>query len=128
MPNLVEIFDQAKNDPSSVNLDGRGYQSQMMHGVQIMCYDGTSQIKIFNPRGKEYYEELTPQEYLLFEGGWRKGVYTLVLQSYRNRLDIIEKRIPEILNNKKTLTALKERRTGILKKYFKLTQKLNQLL
>jgi len=128
MPNLVDIFDQAKNDPSSVNLDGRGYESRMMHGVQIMYYNRTSEIKIFNPRGKEYYEELTSEEYLLFEGGWRKGVYTLVLQSYRNRLDIIEKRIPEILNNKKSLTALKERRTGILKKYFKLTQKLNQLL
>jgi len=124
----MEIFDQAKNDPSSVNIDGRGYESRMMHGVQIMCYQETGEIKIFNPRGKEYYEELTPPEYLLFEGGWRRGVYTLVLQSYRNRLDIIEKRIPEILNNKKSLTALKERRTGILKKYFKLTQKLNQLL
>lgn len=128
MPSLMEIFDQAKNDPSSVNIDGRGYESRMMHGVQIMCYEETGEIKIFNPRGKEYYEELTPPEYLLFEGGWRRGVYTLVLQSYRNRLDIIEKRIPEILNNKKSLTALKERRTGILKKYFKLTQKLNQLL
>ena len=127
MPNLVDIFNQAKNDPSSVNLDGKGYESRMMHGVQIMCYDQTSEIKIFNPRGKEYYEELTPPEYLLFEGGWRRGVYTLVLQWYRNRLDIIEKRIPEILNNKKSLTSLKERRTGILKKYFKLTQKLNQL-
>jgi hypothetical protein len=124
----MEIFDQAKNDPSSVNIDGRGYESRMMHGVQIMCYEETGEIKIFNPRGKEYYEELTPPEYLLFEGGWRRGVYTLVLQSYRNRLDIIEKRIPEILNNKKSLTALKDRRTGILKKYFKLTQKLNQLL
>lgn len=128
MPSLMEIFDQAKNDPSSVNIDGRGYESRMMHGVQIMCYEETGEIKIFNPRGKEYYEELTPPEYLLFEGGWRRGVYTLVLQSYRNRLDIIEKRIPEILNNKKSLTALKDRRTGILKKYFKLTQKLNQLL
>lgn len=127
MPSLMEIFDQAKNDPSSVNLDGRGYESRMMHGVQIMCYEETGEIKIFNPRGKEYYEELTPPEYLLFEGGWRRGVYTLVLQSYRNRLDIIEKKIPEILNNKKSLTSLKERRTGILKKYFKLTQKLNQL-
>ena len=124
----MDIFNQAKNDPSSVILDGRGYESRMMHGVQIMSYGETNQIKIFNPRGKEYYEELTPQEYLLFEGGWRKGVYTLVLQSYRKRLDVIEKKIPEVLNHNRSLTALKDRRSSILKKYFKLTQKLNQLL
>lgn len=127
-PNLEDIFNQAKADPSSTNLDGKGYESRMMHGVQIMRDDQSEEIKIFNPRGKDYYEELTPSEYAYFNEGWRKGVFNLVLEVYRKRLDVIEKKIPQLLNNQKSLLALKERRTGLLKKYYKITQKLNQLL
>ena len=127
MPDLKDIYIQAENDPATTNLDGKGYDAQMLHGVQIMRDHATEDIKIFNPKGKEYYEELTSDEYLLFDEGWRKGVLNLVLQVYRNRLDVIEKKIPQVLNNHKTLSALKERRSGLLKKYFKLTQKLNQL-
>tara|TARA_B100000214_G_scaffold272029_1_gene202287 strand:+ start:736 stop:1119 length:384 start_codon:yes stop_codon:yes gene_type:complete len=127
MTDLKDIYIQAEDDPATTNIDGKGYDAQMFHGVQIMRDHVTKDIKIFNPKGKDYYEELTPDEYLLFEEGWRKGVLNLVLQVYRNRLDVIEKKIPEVLNNYKYLSALKERRSGLLKKYFKLTQKLNQL-
>ena len=98
-----------------------------MHGVKISRDTYTGEIKIFNPRGKDYDEELTSEEYLIFSQGWRRGVYQLVLQGYRKRLDIIEKRIPELLNNKKSLLVIKERRTGLMQKYYKITQKLNQL-
>ena len=125
---LEEIFQEAKTDHGSANLDGDGHESRMMHGVKISRDILSGEIKIFNPRGKDYDEELTPEEYLIFNQGWRKGVYRLVLQVYRKRLDIIEKRIPELLNNKKSLESIKERRTSLIKKYFKITQKLNQLL
>ncbi len=124
---LEDIFQEARTDFGSANLDGEGHESCMMHGVKISRDTLSGEIKIFNPRGKDYDEELTSEEYLIFSQGWRKGVYRLVLQVYRQRLDIIEKRIPELLNNKKSLLALKERRTGLMQKYYKITQKLNQL-
>lgn len=124
---LDKIFKEALDDPSSANLDGRGYESRMMHGVQIIRDDKSSEIKIFNPKGKDYYEELTTLEYDIFQEGWRKGVYKLVLHVYRKRLKVIEEKIPQILTNKKSLLAMKEKRVGILKKYYKITQKLNQL-
>ena len=128
MPNhLEEIFRQALNDPSSANLKREGYVSIMMHGVQIMRDNESGEIKIFNPKGKDYYEELTTLEYNIFQEGWRKGVYKLVLHVYRKRLKVIEEKIPQILTNKKSLLAIKEKRVGILKKYYKITQKLNQL-
>ena len=64
---LEEIFNQALADPSSSNLNGRGYESMMMHGVQIMRDNKSGDIKIFNPKGKEYHEELTFQEYEIFQ-------------------------------------------------------------
>ena len=124
---LDEIFKEAKTDHGSANLNGEGHESRMMHGVKISRDTSSGEIKIFSPRGKDYDEELTSEEYLIFNQGWRKGVYQLVLQGYKTRLDIIEKRIPELLNNKKSLLAVKERRTGLMQKYFKITQKLNQL-
>ncbi len=125
--NIEEIFNQAKTDHGSANLNGEGHESRMMHGVKISRDTYTGEIKIFSPRGKDYDEELTSEEYLIFSQGWRRGVYQLVLQGYRKRLDIIEKRIPELLNNKKSLLVIKERRTGLMQKYYKITQKLNQL-
>ena len=124
---LEEIFSEALTDSSSTNLNGEGHESRMMLGVKISKDNISGEIKIYNPRGKHYDEELTKQEYLIFVEGWRKGVYNLVLQVYRKRLDIIEKRIPELLTNKKSLIAIKERRTGLLQKYFNITRKLNQL-
>ena len=124
---LEEIFQEAKTDHGSANLNGEGHESRMMHGVKISRDTYTGEIKIFSPRGKDYDEELTSEEYLIFSQGWRRGVYQLVLQGYRKRLDIIEKRIPELLNNKKSLLVIKERRTGLMQKYYKITQKLNQL-
>ncbi len=124
---LEDIFQEARTDHGSANLDGDGHESRMMHGVKISRDTLSGEIKIYNPRGKDYDEELTSDEYLIFNQGWRKGVYRMVLQVYKKRLDIIEKRIPELLNNKKSLLALKDRRTGLMQKYYKITQKLNQL-
>ena len=108
-------------------MDGDGHESRMLHGVKISRDTLSREIKIYNPRGKDYDEELTSEEYLIFNQGWRRGVYQMVLQVYKKRLDIIEKRIPELLNNKKSLLAVKERRTSLMQKYYKITQKLNQL-
>ncbi len=120
---LEDIFQEARTDFGSANLDGEGHESRMMYGVKISRDTLSGEIKIFNPRGKDYDEELTSEEYLIFSQGWRKGVYRLVLQVYRQRLDIIEKRITEILNNKKKLLAVKKRRSGLMQKNYEITQK-----
>tara|TARA_R110002111_G_scaffold1668_1_gene11525 strand:- start:48 stop:449 length:402 start_codon:yes stop_codon:yes gene_type:complete len=128
---LEEIFNEAIVDCNSANLNGKGHESRMMHGVKISKDKISGEIKIFNPRGKDYDEELTPQEYLTFQQGWRIGVYKLVLKVYRNRLDLIQKRMAEEMNNKKSQSSLKgfrDRRLSLTTKYFQITQKLNQLL
>lgn len=128
---LEEIFNEAIVDCNSANLNGKGHESRMMHGVKISKDNISGEIKIFNPRGKDYDEELTPQEYLTFQQGWRIGVYKLVLKVYRNRLDLIQKRMAEEMNNKKSQSSLKgfrDRRLSLTTKYFQITQKLNQLL
>jgi hypothetical protein len=128
---LEEIFNEAIVDCNSANLNGKGHESRMMHGVKISKDTISGEIKIFNPRGKDYDEELTPQEYLTFQQGWRIGVYKLVLKVYRNRLDLIQKRMAEEMNNKKSQSSLKgfrDRRLSLTTKYFQITQKLNQLL
>ena len=117
---LEEIFNEAIVDCNSANLNGKGHEDNI-----------SGEIKIFNPRGKDYDEELTPQEYLTFQQGWRIGVYKLVLKVYRNRLDLIQKRMAEEMNNKKSQSSLKgfrDRRLSLTTKYFQITQKLNQLL
>ena len=124
------IFQQAVKDHGATNLSDKDYEIRMMHGVRIQRYKSTQEVKIFNPRGKNYYEELTKEEYKIFQGGWRKGVYNLVLQVYRNRLERIEKKIAEEVNLKRSQASLKgfrERRLNIMNKYYKVTQKLNQL-
>ena len=126
---LEEIFNESLNDSESVNLDGKGYESRMMKGVRIINENGN--IQIFNPKGKDYYEELTENEYALFNQGWRLGVYNLVLKVYRKRLNFIEKRIAQEINKKKRHSSLKgfrDKRLSIMNNYYKITQKLNQLL
>ena len=110
---LEEIFNEAIVDCNSANLNGKGHESRMMHGVKISKDTISGEIKIFNPRGKDYDEELTPQEYLTFQQGWRIGVYKLVLKVYRNQ---------------SSLKGFRDRRLSLTTKYFQITQKLNQLL
>ena len=107
---LEEIFNEAIVDCNSANLNGKGHESRMMHGVKISKDNISGEIKIH---------------------GWRIGVYKLVLKVYRNRLDLIQKRMAEEMNNKKSQSSLKgfrDRRLSLTTKYFQITQKLNQLL
>lgn len=127
---LQETFDEAIADSNSANLNGKGHESRMLHGVKISKLLYSGEIKIYNPKGKDYDEELTPQELTFFQQGWRRGVYGLILEVYRNRLDLIQKRIAEEMNSKKSQLSLKgfrDRRLSLTTKYFQITQKLNQL-
>jgi hypothetical protein len=64
------------------------------------------------------------------EKGWRYGVFVLSLSNYRSKLDIIEQRIKQFINDKKSekqILQLKSSRDRILAKYSVINFKLNQL-
>tara|TARA_Y100001973_G_C5148888_1_gene306993 strand:- start:686 stop:1003 length:318 start_codon:yes stop_codon:yes gene_type:complete len=99
-------------------------------GVKLTKDDMTGQIKIFDPtKSTNYYIELNIDEYNYFQTeGWKKGVFRITLNKYINKLERIKTSISEEMNGSmslKKLKYLKESRQQVLKKYYKLIQKLN---
>jgi len=90
----------------------------------------TGEVKIFDPqKSTNYYVEIDPEGYMFFqEQGWRKAVIQMTLSKYKSKLERIKDSIAREINSsnsQKRLKFFKETREQILKKYFKLTQKLN---
>jgi len=125
---LEDILQEAIKDPGSTNLSDRHYEARMLLGVRIQKYNLDGVIKIFNPRGKLYPEELTDQEYELFDRGWRIGVYRRVIQGYEERLENIKNRIPQLLAQNKKIDKKRDQRENLMRKRREITNKLNQLL
>ena len=124
---LYDIYKEALSDSLSVELKRPGYDIRMLHGVEIRRYVKDGNIEILNPRGKDYDEALTVKEYELFKDGWRKGVYKIVLQVYIEKLNSIKERIPQLISQKKSIKRDKTNKNNIIKKYNRITKKLNQL-
>ena len=100
----------------------------MYKGVQII--NDSYSIRIYSPRGMDYYDELSLQDDKHFKNGWHQGVYHITLKKYRQNLDKIEKKITYEMNNSislKALDGLRNKRSNVMTKYFQITQKLNQL-
>lgn len=125
---LEDILQEAIKDPGSTNLSDRHYETRMLLGVRIQKYNLDGEIKIFNPRGKLYPEELTDQEYELFDRGWRIGVYRRVILGYEERLENIKNRIPQLLAQNKKIDKKRDQRENLMRKRREITNKLNQLL
>ena len=130
---LNDIFDEALDDYSSVNLDWTGYQARMTLGVKIAKDDESGEVTIFHPkRGNDVYTELLEDEYqLFFDHGWTKAVYMITLDKYKKSINRHNKNVIQEMNttkNEKNIQSSKLARTNLLKKYYKLTTKLNQLL
>lgn len=125
---MEDILQEAIKDPGSTNLSDRHYEARMLLGVRIQKYNLDGVIKIFNPRGKLYPEELTDQEYELFDRGWRIGVYRRVIQGYEERLENIKNRIPQLLAQNKKIDKKRDQRENLMRKRREITNKLNQLL
>jgi hypothetical protein len=65
---------------------------------------------------------------LFFSEGWKRAVLKLTLDKYKSKLDRIKDSINVEVNNQvsqKRLKFLRDTREQILKKYYKLTIKLN---
>ena len=123
---LEDILLEAKADPGTKNLSDKHYEAWMLLGIRIQKYK--SHIVIFSPRGKMFPEEITKDEYRLFDLGWRIGVYKRVIQGYDERLENIKNRIPQLLAQNKKIDKKRLQRDNLMNKRRLITNKLNQLL
>ncbi len=128
---LEKVFKQARSEYGSVNIDGDGYQACVYLGVKITKDDMTGEIKIYDPqKSVNYYVEIDKGLYSLFiNKGWLGAVIDITLSKYKEKLERIKESIAREMNGNqspKRLRVLKEMREQILKKYYKLTQKLNK--
>ena len=101
---LLEIYNQARQDYYTVDLDGEDYNASICYGWKIMK-DKSNNIIILNmTRGGDHYSEATAEEYWTFtQNGWKCGVYVLYLSNCRRKLEVLESKICEALNNKDKL-------------------------
>jgi len=131
MCKLDHIYQEASKDFSTSNLSADSYNAYMFMGVKI-TKDEEGVVKIYDPTKKgEYYREFEKTDYEIFKlNGWKKGVYIITLKKYKERLESIKDRITWELNNTKSnkkLKLFKLSREQITKKYYIISQKLNQI-
>ena len=129
---LIDVWNQAKEDCFTANLDGEGYEARILYGCKISKDNDTNMVQLQNTsRGGEWYLQLDPDEIEIFlKMGWRIGIYMLSLSNYRLKLDRIERLIKVEVNgrkNPKQIQSLKSSRQRILEKYSKIKNQLNQL-
>jgi len=129
---LIDVWNQAKDDCFTANLDGEGYEARILYGCKISKDKETNMVQLQNTsRGGEWYIQLEPEEREIFLNmGWRIGIYMLSLSNYRLKLDRIEMLIKMEVNgrkNPKQIQSLKSSRQRILEKYSKIKNQLNQL-
>jgi len=129
---LIDVWNQAKEDCFTANLDGEGYEARILYGCKISKDNDTNMVQLQNTsRGGEWYLQLDPDEIEIFlKMGWRIGIYMLSLSNYRLKLDRIEMLIKMEVNgrkNPKQIQSLKSSRQRILEKYSKIKNQLNQL-
>lgn len=131
MHKLTDIFNQADNDEVSINIDGLGYEARLRQGIKI-TREGHD-VQIFNTtKGGLFYDEITSAQYQTFlEYGWVIGVYRLTLVNYRNKLELIEKKMKQEVNtrkNDKHIKSMKKIRTSILIDYRRITKQINKYI
>ena len=129
---LQDILCQALDDDFATDINGQGCESRLVYGVKIIRDNVTKEVQILKAMtGSEYYPKLSKDEIEVFlDKGWRYGIYSLSLASYRTKLENIKEAIKSEVNGRnriKRLYLYKESRDGILKKYNNINNKLNQL-
>jgi len=126
---LHEIFQEAVNDYGSVDLSDKGYEARMRLGIKIIKDLETDEVIIYDHSRADYYVEMNDNSKKVIDKlGWYKGVLTLTLDKYKDKLERIKESIKRELNggkSKKRLNYFKESREQILNKYYTTTQKLN---
>jgi hypothetical protein len=127
---LNEVFEQAKLDRFSGNIDGLGYEARLVYGVKVSKDNHTGKVQLFNTSKRgSYYDRLSDDQVAIFlQRGWRCGVYVVFLSNNLNRLKSIERSVScEFKSGHPDLSKVrhwKDRRKRILKRY----NNVNQLL
>jgi len=128
---LSEVFQQASEDHSACRYDTKDYDSYLSHGIKIVKDNYGSKIIIMDTTQGEYYQEVSAEDYYLFQTkGWLYGIYVLSLSSHKDRVERLNEEIKSEVNNRKrkrTLLALREERELVLKNYSKVNQLLIKL-
>ena len=129
---LKDVFEQASRDFNSTEANGDRYKGYLSYGIKIVSDDRTKQVYIYNTAANgDFYDEITEEQYELFlNKGWKCGVYTISLSNYRRKLDVIQSKMRDIVNNprsEKQMQKLREQRDMIMDRYNQLAVKLNQL-
>jgi hypothetical protein len=128
--NLENVFQEARADEMAVSLDGHGYDSMMYLGCKITKDKELGDVVIQNiALGGDYYKDISREEEKVFiDKGWRYGVYSLCVNTYKAKLDTIELGIKDEMNTKqnpKRIKHLKNHRERLLKNYNNINLKLN---
>lgn len=127
---LRDIWQEAKDDTYSSNLDGVGYESRLVFGIKIVYDHETKIVSILNTSiGGDFYTEVKNLDPFL-KGGWRYGVYKTAISNYKYKLDKIEESMRCEVNGKKNpkqIKSLKNARLRVLSKYNNIINKLNQI-
>jgi hypothetical protein len=129
---LKNVFEQASKDFNSTEANGDRYKGYLSYGIKIVSDDRTKQIYIYNTAANgDFYDEITAEQYEIFlNKGWKCGVYSVSLSNYRRKLDVIQSKMRDIVNNsrsEKQMQKLREQRDMIMSRYHELSTKLNQL-
>ena len=129
---LQDIWCQALDDDFATDINGQGYESRLGYCGKRIRVNVSKEVQILKAMtGSEYYPNLSKDEIEVFlDKGWRYGIYSLSLASYRTKLENIKEAIKSEVNGRnriKRLYLYKESRDGILKKYNNINNKLNQL-
>lgn len=116
-----ELFEQVKNYRRATRLDTDTHESYIYKGVKAMRDKETGEVAIYNCQNSDFYTEITEDEYqLMFDKGFRYGVYSICIDHYNKTLAMLKKKISNEVNgrnNQKHYNALKEYRSFIMSKY-----------
>jgi len=124
---LDKIFAEAKTDGVSKNISNKLYEAYMNKGVKIIKDSHSTRIET---SGINYYQELSVEQYELFNKGWLFGVYTLALRKYQLHLERLNLKVRDEMNSSKSMKLLeghKTHRNTLNKKHEEVAKKLHEL-
>tara|TARA_R110002020_G_scaffold21286_5_gene72139 strand:+ start:891 stop:1304 length:414 start_codon:yes stop_codon:yes gene_type:complete len=132
MYSLEEVFTQSLKDSNTACLDSVGYEARLSCGIKIIRDNETKEVVILNTtRGGDFYREINNRQYKAFtKKGWIEGLYNIALTNFKDKLEKVEEKIKEEVNNNhnlKHIQRLKQARERILIRYNKVSNKLKSL-
>tara|TARA_B100000768_G_scaffold166661_1_gene170185 strand:- start:1739 stop:2134 length:396 start_codon:yes stop_codon:yes gene_type:complete len=125
---IEDILKQALEDQKSITTILPKGLAVIGRGIKIQKFADKTEILNMG-KGGMYYLECDDAEYGFFaEHGWIQGSKHIALSNCLHKLTLVEDRIKEEMNtrkNDKHIQNMKNRREGLLKKYFLIKQELN---